>query len=233
MCTGTGDLAIAAVTDPRGRAAEVVGIDFAGEMLRLGLDKIRAQGLARSIRLARGDATAMPLPDASFDAAMVAFGIRNVIDPARACAEFRRVLRPGGRLAILEFGTPTLPGLRQMYGWYFRNVLPRIGRLVSRHADAYSHLPASVESFPPARLLPASSNRRVFLRGAAVDARRRLSLPRGKVIPDYWVTGYDRCPGCAAGIAIAASKRSRPGRPTPVVQPHNISLMARLRGEPP
>jgi len=148
MCTGTGDLAIAAVADPRGRAAEVVGIDFAGEMLRLGLDKIRAQGLARSIRLARGDATAMPLPDASFDAAMVAFGIRNVIDPARACAEFRRVLRPGGRLAILEFGTPTLPGLRQIYGWYFRNVLPRIGRLVSRHADAYSYLPASVESFP-------------------------------------------------------------------------------------
>jgi demethylmenaquinone methyltransferase/2-methoxy-6-polyprenyl-1,4-benzoquinol methylase len=125
-----------------------VGIDCAGELLRLGLDKIRAQGLARSIRLARGDATAMPLPDASFDAAMVAFGIRNVIDPARACAEFRRVLRPGGRLAILEFGTPTLPGLRQIYGWYFRNVLPRIGRLVSRHADAYSYLPASVESFP-------------------------------------------------------------------------------------
>src|SRR5262245_8276434 len=82
MCTGTGDLAVAAVTDARGRAAEVVGIDFAGEMLRLGLDKVRAQGLSRSIHLARGDATAVPLGDASFDAAMVAFGIRNVVDPA-------------------------------------------------------------------------------------------------------------------------------------------------------
>jgi demethylmenaquinone methyltransferase/2-methoxy-6-polyprenyl-1,4-benzoquinol methylase len=90
----------------------------------------------------------VPCADASFDAAMVAFGIRNVIDPAAACAEFARVLHPGGRLAILEFGSPSTPGLRELYNWYFRVVLPRVGRLISRHGDAYAYLPASVAEFP-------------------------------------------------------------------------------------
>lgn len=148
MCTGTADLAIEAASARRGAAREVVGMDFSGEMLRLGLGKIRAAGLDRRVWLARGDATQMPLPDATMDAAMVAFGIRNVVDTDGACAEFRRVLRPGGQLAILEFGTPRLPGLRQAYLWYFRHVLPRIGRLISRHGEAYSYLPASVEAFP-------------------------------------------------------------------------------------
>ncbi len=148
MCTGTADLAIEAATAPRGRAREVVGIDFAAGMLRLGLAKVRARGLAGSIHLARGDATRVPLPDRSCDAALVAFGIRNVADPGAACREFARVLRPGSRLAILEFGTPATAGLRSLYRWYFRSVLPRIGRLVSRHRDAYSYLPASVAQFP-------------------------------------------------------------------------------------
>jgi len=145
VCTGTGDLAIEAVA---GGAREVVGIDFAGEMLRLGRDKIEARALASRIRFARGDAMRLPFRDATFDAAMVAFGIRNVLDPVCACAEIRRVLRPGGRAAILEFGMPSAPGVRQVYGWYFRAVLPRIGRLVSRHGDAYAYLPASVARFP-------------------------------------------------------------------------------------
>lgn len=144
VCTGTADLAIAAAS----RARQVVGVDFSGEMLRLGLEKVRAASLAGRIVLARGDAMRLPLADVSFDAATIAFGIRNVLDPLQAASEIRRVLRPGGRLAILEFGSPTTPGLRQMYGWYFRAVLPRIGRLVSRHTDAYSYLPASVQQFP-------------------------------------------------------------------------------------
>lgn len=148
VCTGTGDLAIEAVTGPAGRAREVVGIDFAGEMLRRGLDKIRRAGLGEAVRLARGDATRLPVADAAFDAAMIAFGIRNVVDPSRGCRELFRVLRPGGRLAILEFGMPRVPVLRGLYRWYFRAVLPRIGRLVSRHSDAYDYLPASVDEFP-------------------------------------------------------------------------------------
>jgi demethylmenaquinone methyltransferase/2-methoxy-6-polyprenyl-1,4-benzoquinol methylase len=147
MCTGTADLAIAAVTG-EGQARDVIGIDFSGEMLRYAKPKIAAQGLGSRVRLARGDATRVPLPDASCDAAMVAFGIRNVQDPVRACEEFRRVLRPGGRLAVLEFGAPRIPGIRTAYLWYFKYVLPAVGRLVSKHGEAYSYLPASVMAFP-------------------------------------------------------------------------------------
>ena len=148
VCTGTGDLAIAAVTGPGGRARDVVGIDFAGEMLRHARAKIDEAGLSARVRLVRGDATAVPLPEASMDVAMVAFGIRNVLDPARACAEMRRVVRPGGRLAILEFGAPRIPGIRSLYLAYFRYLLPVIGRAFSRHREAYSYLPASVIEFP-------------------------------------------------------------------------------------
>jgi demethylmenaquinone methyltransferase/2-methoxy-6-polyprenyl-1,4-benzoquinol methylase len=148
LCTGTGDLALAAVTSRRAQAHDVVGIDFAREMLRQARRKIAAAGLDARVRLARGDATAIPLPDQAVDAAMVAFGLRNVIDPMRACRELRRVLRPGGRLVILEFGAPRIPGVRALYLAYFKYLLPLIGRTVSRHRDAYSYLPASVIGFP-------------------------------------------------------------------------------------
>ena len=148
LCTGTADLAIAAVTGPDGRAREVIGIDFAGEMLREARVKIGQASLQQRVRLARGDATAVPLPDTAVDAAMVAFGIRNVMDHARACRELCRVLRPGGRLAILEFGAPRLPGIRALYLAYFRYLLPLIGRVFSRHREAYAYLPASVIEFP-------------------------------------------------------------------------------------
>ncbi|HWB15210.1 MAG TPA: bifunctional demethylmenaquinone methyltransferase/2-methoxy-6-polyprenyl-1,4-benzoquinol methylase UbiE [Vicinamibacterales bacterium] len=148
MCTGTGDLAIEAVTSRAGQAAEVVGADFSSEMLHLAAGKVRRAGLASRIRLLRGDATSVPFANGTFDAAMVAFGIRNVLDPDAACREFHRVLRSGGRLAILEFGAPRLPGLRTLYLSYFRYVLPAIGRLVSKHQDAYEYLPASVMAFP-------------------------------------------------------------------------------------
>jgi demethylmenaquinone methyltransferase/2-methoxy-6-polyprenyl-1,4-benzoquinol methylase len=101
------------------------------------------------VRLVRGDATRLPLGDASLDAAMVGFGIRNVVDHGEACREIHRVLRPGGRVVILEFGMPRLPGIRAAYRGYFRHVLPRLGGLVSRHGEAYSYLPASVDEFPP------------------------------------------------------------------------------------
>lgn len=148
MCTGTGDLAIEAVTSRAGQAAEVVGADFSSEMLHLAAGKVQRAALDGRIRLLRGDATSVPFADGTFDAAMVAFGIRNVLDPDAACREFHRVLRPGGRLAILEFGAPRLPGLRTLYLSYFRYVLPAVGRLVSKHQDAYEYLPASVMAFP-------------------------------------------------------------------------------------
>ena len=146
LCTGTADLAIATVR--RATGATVVGVDFAGEMLRLGLAKIRRGGLDGTIRLVRGDAAHIPLADATCDAVTIGFGIRNVAEPHRALAEIARVLRPGGRLAILEFGQPRIPGIRTLYDWYFRYLLPLVGRMVSKHQSAYSYLPASVGTFP-------------------------------------------------------------------------------------
>ena len=146
VCTGTADVALQARADG---AARVVGVDFAGVMLSLGQRKVEAAGEASRITLVRGDAMRLPARDASADAVTVAFGIRNVQRPEVACAEMARTLRPGGRLAILEFGVPRIPGLSAFYLWYFTHVLPRIGRAVSGHNAAYSYLPASVGTFPP------------------------------------------------------------------------------------
>ena len=144
VCTGTADIALAA----RG-AARVVGVDFAGAMLGLGLKKVRQAGDERRVSLIRGDALRLPVADASADAVTIGFGIRNVQQAEVGCAEMARVLRRGGRLAILEFGMPRVPGVRALYEWYFSRVLPFIGRRISGHGGAYSYLPASVGSFPP------------------------------------------------------------------------------------
>jgi demethylmenaquinone methyltransferase / 2-methoxy-6-polyprenyl-1,4-benzoquinol methylase len=148
VCTGTGDLAIEAATSSSGRARDVLGVDFSSEMLRLARKKIMAAALTSHVRVARGDATQLPLPDAAADVVTVAFGIRNVVDPVQACRELHRVLVPRGRVAVLEFGAPRIPGLRTMYLWYFKYLLPVIGRSVSKHSDAYSYLPESVMNFP-------------------------------------------------------------------------------------
>jgi demethylmenaquinone methyltransferase / 2-methoxy-6-polyprenyl-1,4-benzoquinol methylase len=147
VCTGTADVALGAAR-ARAGAARVVGVDFAGAMLAHGLDKVRASGLERRVRLVRGDAMHLPAADRSVDGVTVAFGIRNVQQPDLACREMLRVLKPGGRLAILEFGLPVVPAVRPLYLWYFNHVLPRIGRAVSRHEGAYTYLPQSVGSFP-------------------------------------------------------------------------------------
>ncbi len=146
LCTGTGDLAIAA-RRARPPAARVVGVDFAGAMLQVGREKLRRAGLADRIALVRGDAMRIPAGESTVDAVTIAFGIRNVQDVAAACAEIHRVLRPGGRLAILEFAVPTTPGVSGVYLWYLRHVLPRVGRLISRHDAAYGYLPASIDAF--------------------------------------------------------------------------------------
>jgi demethylmenaquinone methyltransferase / 2-methoxy-6-polyprenyl-1,4-benzoquinol methylase len=147
VCTGTGDVAIAAARVSRG-ARRVLGVDFAGAMLRRALEKAQARQLDGRVRVVRGDAMNLPVPDETVDGVIIAFGIRNVAVPEAVCAELLRVLRPGGRLAILEFGLPVVPAVRPLYLWYFRQVLPRIGRVVSRHDAAYSYLPASVGAFP-------------------------------------------------------------------------------------
>jgi demethylmenaquinone methyltransferase/2-methoxy-6-polyprenyl-1,4-benzoquinol methylase len=146
LCTGTGDLAIGARTAVP-PASRVVGVDFAGEMLRVGHAKLHRLRLIPSIALVRGDAEHLPIADRSVDAVTIGFGIRNVEHMQAACDEIYRVLMPGGRVAILEFAVPTMPGVRGAYLWYFRNILPRLGRAISRHPGAYDYLPASVSAF--------------------------------------------------------------------------------------
>jgi demethylmenaquinone methyltransferase/2-methoxy-6-polyprenyl-1,4-benzoquinol methylase len=166
LCTGTADLALAIAA--RHHEASIVGVDFSAAMLRLGLAKVRAAESGRRIRLVRGDAACIPVASSSCDAATIAFGIRNVAEPERALAELGRVLRPGARLAILEFGQPRIPGIRTLYLWYFRYLLPLIGRLVSHHRSAYSYLPASVGTFPPPAEFVRTIERHGFVSAAAV-----------------------------------------------------------------
>jgi len=136
-CCGTGDLAIAA---QRRGAAKVVGLDFSEEMLE------RARRKAPELEWVRGDALALPFGDGSFDAATVGFGVRNVDDLDAAIRELRRVLRPGGRLAILEITTP-VGALAVFYGFWFDRVIPLLGKVLPGGA-AYTYLPASVRRFP-------------------------------------------------------------------------------------
>jgi demethylmenaquinone methyltransferase / 2-methoxy-6-polyprenyl-1,4-benzoquinol methylase len=144
VCTGTADVAIGAA---RRGAATVVGVDFSGAMLMHGLEKVKQGGLASTIQLVRGDAMHLPVASQSVDAATIAFGIRNVLRPEDGCKELFRVLRAGGRIAILEFGTPGSRVFGPIYHWYSRNILPRIGRAVSRHDAAYTYLPESIGAF--------------------------------------------------------------------------------------
>jgi demethylmenaquinone methyltransferase/2-methoxy-6-polyprenyl-1,4-benzoquinol methylase len=151
LCAGTADLALAAVIGPH-RAGRVVGVDFSTAMLQIGNKKIGRAGSAGhgrpAVDLIRGDATRIPLRDGCIDATTIGFGIRNVERPEVACREIARVLRAGGTLVILEFSLPRSPALRSFYLWYFRKILPLIGRAISRHPSAYTYLPASVEAFP-------------------------------------------------------------------------------------
>ena len=147
VCTGTADMALEARAT--GAAARVLGVDFAAAMLSFGEQKVRGAGEAARVTLVRGDAMRLPVRDASADAVTVAFGIRNVQQPEVACVEMARALHSGGRLAILEFGVPRVPGISTLYLWYFKYLLPLVGRVMSGHSVAYSYLPASVGSFPP------------------------------------------------------------------------------------
>ena len=175
VCTGTGDLAIAAATGSRGHAGRVVGVDFSAAMLELGREQVRRAGLDSRVHLVQADATRLPLADASCDAAMVAFGIRNVADLDAGLQELHRVVRPGGQAAILEFGMPRQRGFAALYRSYMRHVLPRVGRLVSRHADAYEYLPASVAEFPAGAAFAAK------LRDAGFSSVRDVRMALGAV----------------------------------------------------
>jgi demethylmenaquinone methyltransferase / 2-methoxy-6-polyprenyl-1,4-benzoquinol methylase len=142
-CAGTLDLAV----ELEGRDAfsgRVVGADFTLPMLQGGQRKVDGRAVAPLC----ADTLRLPFPDATFDGATVGFGVRNLADLDAGLRELARVLKPGARLVILEFTTPRWQPLRGLYLTYFRRILPLVGRLVSKHSDAYSYLPASVLAFP-------------------------------------------------------------------------------------
>jgi demethylmenaquinone methyltransferase/2-methoxy-6-polyprenyl-1,4-benzoquinol methylase len=147
LCCGTADLTLELE-----KYARVIGCDFCHPMLVIGNEKIAAKQ-ARKAVLAEGDALHLPFADENFDVVTVAFGLRNLEKVEGGLSEIFRVLKPEGRAAILEFSRPAIPVLREAFEFYFHNILPRIGALISGSRSAYTYLPESVRAFPDQKRL--------------------------------------------------------------------------------
>jgi demethylmenaquinone methyltransferase/2-methoxy-6-polyprenyl-1,4-benzoquinol methylase len=145
VATGTADLAIAMM---KIKPFNVVGIDISNGMLEVGRKKIKEKDLEKTIQLQQADSEDLPFEDATFDAVTVSFGARNFENLQKGLSEMARVLKPGGKIYILEFSKPTLFPFKQLYDFYFKFVLPLIGKLLSKDNAAYSYLPESVKAFP-------------------------------------------------------------------------------------
>jgi demethylmenaquinone methyltransferase / 2-methoxy-6-polyprenyl-1,4-benzoquinol methylase len=156
LCCGTGDLTLELE-----KHARVIGCDFCHPMLVIGREKITVAQAARA-SLAEGDALDLPFADGSFDAVANAFGLRNLEHVERGLGEIFRVLKPGGRAAILEFSRPIIPGFRQAFQFYFHHILPRIGAALSGSSSAYTYLPKSVRNFPDQKRLAEMMRRQGF-----------------------------------------------------------------------
>jgi demethylmenaquinone methyltransferase/2-methoxy-6-polyprenyl-1,4-benzoquinol methylase len=145
VATGTGDFAIQALSlNPD----KIIGIDISEGMLEVGRKKMRERKEDGRIEMKNGDSENLPFSDNSFDAVIVGFGVRNFENLERGLGEMFRVVRPGGKVVILEFSKPQGFPFRQVYNFYFKYILPKIGRWISSDSEAYTYLPESVEAFP-------------------------------------------------------------------------------------
>ena len=149
VATGTADLAIAA---SQLQPEKIIGVDIADQMLEVGRRKIVDNNLAKMITLQNGDRESMPFADNSFDAVTCAYGVRNFEHLEAGLKEMNRVMRAGGKLAILEFSHPKQFPVKQLYKFYFKYILPTLGKLVSKHSRAYTYLPESVMAFPEGKV---------------------------------------------------------------------------------
>lgn len=147
VATGTADVAMQTIRRQPG-VEHIMGIDISNEMLEIGRKKISRAGLTQKIELQQGDSENLPFPDNTFDAVTVAFGVRNFEHLEAGLSEMRRVLKPGGRLVVLEFSRPRLFPFKQLFNLYFRYILPTIGRVTSKDPRAYRYLYESVQAFP-------------------------------------------------------------------------------------
>ena len=145
VATGTGDIALAMA---RLKPLTIVGIDISEKMVQIGKRKVKEAGLSELIFLQTGDAEDIHYPDDRFNLVTVAYGVRNFANLERGLKEIKRVMVPGGKLLILEFMTPRNTLFSKFYRFYFRNILPTVGGIVSANKKAYSYLPASVQQFP-------------------------------------------------------------------------------------
>ncbi len=145
VATGTADLAIAL---EKSAPDKITGIDISAGMLEVGREKVAKKGLSKIITLEQADSENLPFADNTFDAITVAFGVRNFENLKKGLSEMQRVLKPGGRLLVLEFSQPQKFPFKQLYNFYFKNILPTIGKLVSKDSRAYTYLPESVQAFP-------------------------------------------------------------------------------------
>lgn len=145
IATGTGDFAISTLTL---KPAEVIGVDIAEEMLRLGREKLRRRGLDGLIKLQVGNAEELQFSDNSFDAVTIAFGVRNFENLERGLSEIHRVLKPRGAALILEFSRPKAFPFKQVYSFYLQRIVPILGGAISHNRDAYEYLPQTVAEFP-------------------------------------------------------------------------------------
>ncbi|UYQ92037.1 bifunctional demethylmenaquinone methyltransferase/2-methoxy-6-polyprenyl-1,4-benzoquinol methylase UbiE [Chitinophaga horti] len=156
VATGTGDFAILA--EKRLRPEKITGIDISEGMLQIGRQKVEKLGLSDKITLQSGDSETISFPDATFDAITVAFGVRNFENLEKGLSEMRRVLKPGGKVVILEFSNPTVFPVKQLYNFYFRYITPLIGKYVAKSEAAYSYLPDSVKAFPQGKAMVSILN---------------------------------------------------------------------------
>ena len=149
MATGTGDFAIEAVR--MGLKAHITGVDLSQGMLDVGVEKLKAKGLTDRISLLQGDSENLPFEDESFEAYTVAFGVRNFENLDKGLSEMYRVLTPKSLVVILEFSKPKRFPIKHLFGFYFKYIMPTLGRLVSKDPAAYTYLPESVMAFPEGR----------------------------------------------------------------------------------
>ena len=145
VATGTGDFAVEALTL---KPDQVIGVDISEGMLEVGRKKMHERNLDKQVQLRSGDSENLPFEENKFDAVIVAFGVRNFENLEKGLAEMLRVVRPGGKVVILEFSKPTAFPMKQLYQFYFRFILPSIGKVISRDRAAYTYLPESVQAFP-------------------------------------------------------------------------------------
>ena len=148
VATGTGDVAINTIKQLKINDLKIEGVDISAEMLNVGRKKIQTEGLSERIVLTLGDSEQLPYQGNKFDAVTVAFGVRNFENLERGIQEMHRVLRGGGKLVVLEFSKPTTFPFRQLYNFYFKNILPLIGKVTSQDDRAYTYLYESVQAFP-------------------------------------------------------------------------------------